>query len=93
MYPIRRADERDLTALREIERAAGRCFTDIGMTFVAEDEPPSVAALRGFATDGRAWVSTDQNDAPVLLIRNAWELGRFTEENPGVEFAAVRERS
>jgi peptide chain release factor 3 len=37
--------------------------------------------------------ATDQDDAPLLLMRNAWEFDRMVEEWPDVEFAAVRERS
>jgi peptide chain release factor 3 len=37
--------------------------------------------------------ATDQDEAPVLLMRNAWEFDRMVEEWPYVEFAAVRERS
>jgi peptide chain release factor 3 len=38
-------------------------------------------------------LAEDQDEAPVLLMRNAWEFDRLIEEWPGVEFAAVRERS
>lgn len=48
----------DLATLREIEHAAGRLFAEIGMPEIAEDEPPSIAALRGFLPDG-CWVCDD----------------------------------
>lgn len=66
-HPIRPATEQDLPALRDIERAAGRCFADLGMTAVAEDEPPSIETLREFAFAERAWVST-AGDAPVAYL-------------------------
>jgi hypothetical protein len=53
---IRLATEEDVPVLREIERAAGKCFADIGMTFVAQDEPPSAETLLEYVHAGRAWV-------------------------------------
>lgn len=65
---IRPAREDDLPALRDIERAAGKVFADIGMVMVAEDEPPSLEALREFQRNGRAWVHTDAGDHPVAYL-------------------------
>jgi ribosomal protein S18 acetylase RimI-like enzyme len=61
---IRPATTHDLPALQDIERAAGKPFAQIGMTAVADDEPPSVATLREFQQAGRAWVWTD-DDVPI----------------------------
>lgn len=60
----------DLPALREVERAAGALFRDLGMAAIADDEPPSIAHLAGFQQDERAWVATDGADRPVgyLLV-------------------------
>lgn len=55
---IRLAVVADIPVLREIERKAGQPFIDIGMGRVAEDEPPSAAALRVFVDDEQAWVWT-----------------------------------
>lgn len=38
-------------------------------------------------------MAEDADGAPVLLLRNDWELGRFQQEWPKVKFASVRERS
>jgi peptide subunit release factor RF-3 len=38
-------------------------------------------------------MAEDQDDDPVLMIRNEWELGRFQQEWPAVRFATVKERS
>lgn len=65
---IRLAREADLPVLRDIERAAGRCFADIGMTFVAEDEPPSIEVLLDYQRSGRAWVWVDGDDHPVAYL-------------------------
>ncbi|WP_433662879.1 GNAT family N-acetyltransferase [Nocardia sp. CA-128927] len=62
---IRPATEVDLPALQEIEIAAGKPFADIGMTAVAEDEPPSLETLREFQRAGRAWVWADDGDQPI----------------------------
>ncbi|SFS96327.1 GNAT family N-acetyltransferase [Saccharopolyspora flava] len=64
---IRLARESDLPAMREIERAAGAPFAEIGMDLVAEDEPPSPGALREFLAAGRAWVHVVE-DAPVAYL-------------------------
>ena len=55
---IRRAELRDLERLREVERAAGEAFRDVGMAAVADDEPPAPADLRDHQVHGRAWVAT-----------------------------------
>lgn len=65
---IRAARNDDLPALRDVERAAGAAFHDLGMTAVANDEPPSLAELAAFQEDGRAWVSTDDADRPVAYL-------------------------
>jgi GNAT superfamily N-acetyltransferase len=62
---VRPAREDDLPLLREIERAAGRPFAEIGMHLVADDEPPSLETLRGYADAGRAWVCADAADRPL----------------------------
>jgi N-acetylglutamate synthase-like GNAT family acetyltransferase len=65
---VRPAREDDLPALRSIERAAGRSFAALGMTLVAEDEPPPIEELRAYQRDGRAWVRTDRDDRAVAYL-------------------------
>ncbi len=65
---VRPAREDDLPHLREIERAAGRPFAELGMHLVADDEPPSLETLRGYADAGRAWVRTDEAGRPVAYL-------------------------
>ncbi len=62
---IRDARLDDIPALRDIERAAGQCFADIGMGKVADDEPLSEETLRGYQRSGRAWVAVDDLDRPI----------------------------
>lgn len=62
---IRAPRAEELALLRDIEWAAGALFVDIGMPEIAADEPASVETLGEYARDGRAWVTTDDNDTPV----------------------------
>ncbi|GAA5170573.1 GNAT family N-acetyltransferase [Pseudonocardia eucalypti] len=61
---IRQVREDELDALREIERAAGAPFRELGMHLVADGEPMSVAELDRFRRAGTAWVVTSE-DRPV----------------------------
>jgi GNAT superfamily N-acetyltransferase len=65
---VRPAREDDLPRLQDIERAAGRLFAELGMTLVAEDEPPSLDDLRTHARSGRAWVCTDGGRPVAYLL-------------------------
>ncbi|GLW34528.1 GNAT family N-acetyltransferase [Actinoplanes regularis] len=64
MY-VRSARLDDLPALRDIERAAGQPFREIGMPEIAEDEPPSLEVLAGYQRVGRAWVALDPSGGLV----------------------------
>jgi len=61
---IRLPDAGELERLRDIERAAGALFAEIGMTDVAEDEPFSIDELSAYLHDGRVWVAIE-DDTPV----------------------------
>lgn len=65
---IRPVTEDELPILRDIERAAGEPFADIGMAAIAEDEPPSVEHLRTYHRSGRAWVYSDTDDVPIAYL-------------------------
>lgn len=62
---IRTARARDLPVLRDVERAAGQLFADIGMVAIAADEPEPLPTLGEYQRDGRAWVAVDERDRPV----------------------------
>ncbi|WP_410874975.1 GNAT family N-acetyltransferase [Nocardia sp. A7] len=66
--PVRLAREDEIAALQEIERRAGAPFAEVGMSAVAEDEPPSWEVLRDFVTAGRAWVWPDDDDHPIAYL-------------------------
>jgi GNAT superfamily N-acetyltransferase len=65
---IRAATADELDLLRDLERAAGRWFRDVGMSEVADDEPPSVEVLSGYQRAGRARVAVDEADRPVAYL-------------------------
>lgn len=65
---IRAARRDELEKLREIERAAGSIFGELGMDAIADDDPPSTTTLAGLQAAGRAWVSTDDADEPVAYL-------------------------
>lgn len=65
---IRLAREADLPVFQEIELAAGQAFADLGMAAVAEDDPPTLEALRGFQRAGTAWTHVGANDVPDAYL-------------------------
>jgi GNAT superfamily N-acetyltransferase len=65
---IRPATADELPALRDIERAAGAPFRDLGMTAVADDDPPTLDVLERYRRAGRAWISADDEDRPVAYL-------------------------
>lgn len=66
--PIRPATDDDLPVLQEIERAAGKPFAEIGMAFVADDDPPSVEELRAHRDAGRCWAWFDEHGRAVAYL-------------------------
>jgi peptide chain release factor 3 len=57
--------------------------------WVSSDEP---AELKRLMETHRSSMAEDADGEPVLMMRNAWEMGRFEQEWPNVRFANVRER-
>lgn len=66
--PLRLATSSDLPLLQDIERAAGAPFAEIGMTVVADDEPPSIEELQHYCDDDRAWVHLDSGNRPDAYL-------------------------
>ena len=54
---IRPATHDDVEACRDVERAAGVAFRDVGLAEIAEHEPMAAAEMRACFDDGRAWVA------------------------------------
>lgn len=65
---IRAARVEELPVLRDIERAAGLCFRDIGMPEIADDEPPALDVLARYQRAGHAWVAADAADQPIAYL-------------------------
>ncbi len=85
---IRAVHQAELTALQDIERAAGVWFREIGMAEIAEDEPPPVAELARYARSGLAWVAADGEDRPVAYL-----VAERVDGNLHVEQVTVRPES
>jgi peptide chain release factor 3 len=51
------------------------------------------AELKRFMAAHRPSLAEDADGAPVMMLRNDWELGRFQQDWPAIRFAAVRERN
>lgn len=65
---IRAAQADELPRLREIERAAGRAFRDLGMPEIADDEPASLDELARYQRDGLAWVAVAADGPPLAYL-------------------------
>ncbi|MGY1834131.1 GNAT family N-acetyltransferase [Blastococcus sp. SYSU DS0510] len=55
-------------AVRDIERAAGQCFADVGMPEIAADPPPPAGELDRYREAGLAWVAVGSTDLPVAYL-------------------------
>lgn len=65
---IREARPDDLARLQDIEVAAGVAFRDVGLSDIADHEPPSIPTLAGYQEAGRAWVAVDGDDLPAAYL-------------------------
>jgi GNAT superfamily N-acetyltransferase len=68
MIRIRPAEVDDGPVLQQIERRAGEQFREIGMPEIAEDDPPPLATLEGYAVAGRSWVAVDDDGELVGYV-------------------------
>ncbi|MBC2877585.1 MULTISPECIES: GNAT family N-acetyltransferase [Streptomyces] len=94
---IRPPHPAELPLLRDVERAAGERFRDIGMAEIAADEPLQVDELEQYRRAGRAWVATEagERDAdggpPVVAYLLADRIdGNLHVEQVSVHPAAAR---
>ncbi|MFD9617314.1 GNAT family N-acetyltransferase [Streptomyces virginiae] len=81
---VRLARPDELTVLQDIERAAGRCFRDIGMPEIADDEPWTLDELAPYQRAGLAWVAIDGADTPAAYL-----IAEHVEGNLHVEQVSV----
>ncbi|GGU41458.1 GCN5 family N-acetyltransferase [Lentzea flava] len=61
---IRLAQPAELPYLREIEKASGEPFRDVGMPEIADDDPMSLEAL----AEHEVWVAVGEQGVPVAFI-------------------------
>ncbi|MCC3774376.1 GNAT family N-acetyltransferase [Streptomyces sp. UNOB3_S3] len=90
--PIRAVSSEDLPLLQDIERAAGRCFRDIGMPEIADDEPLPITELARYQHAGMAWVAVDRADTPVAYLIAEHIDGNFHVEQVSVRPESARQR-
>jgi peptide chain release factor 3 len=85
----------------QLDVLATRVEQEYGVKLGFESSPYEVArwlraadaaALKRMTEANQSRLAEDQDGELVLLMRNEWEFGRFREEWPAIEFAAVRER-
>ncbi|QNE73962.1 GNAT family N-acetyltransferase [Streptomyces finlayi] len=57
---IRPARRSELPLLQDIERAAGEPFRTLGMSAVADDDPPPLGLLESYRRAGRSWVAAER---------------------------------
>ncbi|MFY1687133.1 GNAT family N-acetyltransferase [Plantactinospora sp. WMMB782] len=88
---IRPARPTDLPVLRDVERAAGRAFREIGMPEIADDEPPPVEALARHQRAGLAWVAVDADDLPAGYLVAEPVDGNLHVEQVSVHPRAARQ--
>jgi predicted N-acetyltransferase YhbS len=62
---IRLARPDDLLLIQEVERAAGKMFTETEFSFVADAEPMAIEWLRKRQGEDQVWVAVDEGDKPT----------------------------
>lgn len=81
---VRPSRTEDGCALREIERAAGERFREVGLPDVADDEPLPTEVLARYAMEGRSWVAVDDAGNPIGYV-----IVDVIDENAHVEQISV----
>ncbi len=82
----------DSPRLIEIERAAGEQFREVGMDFVADDDPGTVPELDAYVRAGRSWVAVDDDDRPMAYLIADELDGDLHIEQVSVDPAYARRR-
>jgi GNAT superfamily N-acetyltransferase len=67
-YEIRAGRRDDASALRAIENRAGERFREVGLEWVADDEPFTIDSLRAYAEAGRCWVAVDESGRAIGFV-------------------------
>lgn len=87
---MREVTDADLPKLRDLERAAGGSFRDVGMDAVADDEPPPLDVLAAAARAGRILVLADDLGTPVAYVLTGAVDGAVHVEQLSVDPAYAR---
>jgi|SRR4051812_13144869 GNAT superfamily N-acetyltransferase len=82
---IRAARDRDVAGMIAVEAVAGRMFAEVGMDFVAEDDPGTVEELLPYVRDGRAWVVDGDDGVPAAYLIADWVDGNVHVEQVSVD--------
>ena len=86
----------------QLDVLATRMEAEYGLKLGFEASPYEVARwvsaddsaeLKRLQKTIRSSMAEDSDGAPVLMMRNEWELGRYQQEWPNIRFASVKERS
>jgi peptide chain release factor 3 len=86
----------------QLDVLATRMEAEYGLKLGFEPSPWEVARwissddeaeLKRLMATHRSSMAEDGDGAPVLMMRNDWEMGRFAQDWPKIRFASVRERS
>ncbi|MEU4131270.1 GNAT family N-acetyltransferase [Streptomyces wuyuanensis] len=65
---IRPAEPFELPLLQDVERAAGEPFRSLGMTAVADDDPPPLGELERCRKAGGLWVTVTEDGRPAAYL-------------------------
>lgn len=87
---IRPATAAELPRLQDIERAAGEPFRALGMTEIADDDPPSLEVLEGHRRAGGAWVTVEDDGPPLAYLLDEVVDGAAHIEQVSVHPSAAR---
>ena len=54
--------------LQQVERLSGQRFREIGLSEIADDDPPSVDELRAYISAGRCWIAAEGDEIVGYLL-------------------------
>ncbi|MCM2392773.1 GNAT family N-acetyltransferase [Streptomyces albipurpureus] len=87
---MRPATSDEFPRLQEIERAAGEPFRALGMSEIADDDPPALEVLEEYRRAGGAWVAVDGDGPPLAYLLHDVVDGAAHIEQVSVHPAAAR---
>lgn len=88
---MRPATASELPRLQDIERAAGEPFRALGMSEIADDDPPTLDVLERYRRAGGAWVAVAGDGPPLAYLLHEVVDGAAHIEQLSVHPAAARQ--